>query len=57
VQADDLASETVAVNLPGTDAERPNWRRKLGVAADALWTTAVGQAVLRALTGRSSTDS
>ena len=30
---DDLASETVAVNLPGTDAERPNWRRRIGVDA------------------------
>jgi glycogen operon protein len=28
-QADDLAGETVAVNLPGTDRERPNWRRRL----------------------------
>jgi len=27
-QVDDLAGETVAVNLPGTDRERPNWRRK-----------------------------
>ncbi|KAI94771.1 glycogen debranching enzyme [Rhodomicrobium udaipurense JA643] len=28
-QIDDLAGETTAVNLPGTDRERPNWRRKL----------------------------
>jgi glycogen operon protein len=28
-QLDDLAGETVAVNLPGTDRERPNWRRRL----------------------------
>jgi glycogen operon protein len=28
-QADDLAGETRAVNLPGTDTERPNWRRRL----------------------------
>jgi glycogen operon protein len=28
-QADDLGGETVAVNLPGTDRERPNWRRKI----------------------------
>jgi glycogen operon protein len=56
VQADDLAGETEAVNLPGTDTERPNWRRKVGVAAEALWTTAVGQAVLQALKERVSTD-
>ena len=28
-QIDDLAGELIAVNLPGTDHERPNWRRKL----------------------------
>ena len=36
VQADDLAGETVAVNLPGTDRERPNWRRRLDATVDAL---------------------
>ncbi len=30
-QAEDLVGETVAVNLPGTDTERPNWRRRLAV--------------------------
>ncbi|MGB6326013.1 MAG: hypothetical protein WBG11_09630 [Methylocella sp.] len=25
-QADDLAMETVAVNMPGTGKDRPNWR-------------------------------
>ncbi|MGO8738148.1 glycogen debranching protein GlgX [Rhodoblastus sp.] len=29
IQLDDLLGETIAVNLPGTDRERPNWRRKL----------------------------
>jgi glycogen operon protein len=28
-QVEDLAGETVAVNLPGTDRERANWRRKI----------------------------
>ncbi len=28
-QVDDVAGELTAVNLPGTDRERPNWRRKL----------------------------
>ena len=36
VQADDLAGETVGVNLPGTDRERPNWRRRLAVNVPAL---------------------
>jgi glycogen operon protein len=35
-QADDLAGETVAVNLPGTDRERPNWRRRLRLDLAAL---------------------
>jgi glycogen operon protein len=42
VQADDLAGESSAVNLPGTDRERPNWRRRLGVDAADLWDTPVG---------------
>lgn len=37
VQADDLAGETQAVNLPGTDWQRPNWRRRLHVPLDALF--------------------
>ena len=28
-QIDDVLGELTAVNLPGTDRERPNWRRKL----------------------------
>lgn len=29
IQVDDLLGEETAVNLPGTDRERPNWRRRL----------------------------
>jgi glycogen debranching enzyme GlgX/4-alpha-glucanotransferase len=36
-QAEDLAGEVTAVNLPGTDRERPNWRRKLNATSDALF--------------------
>ena len=39
VQADDLALETTALNLPGTDRERPNWRRKVRTRVDALGQT------------------
>ena len=39
LQADDLAGEVEALNVPGTDRERPNWRRKVGVEASALWAT------------------
>jgi glycogen operon protein len=35
-QLDDLVGEKVAVNLPGTDRERPNWRRKLATPLEAL---------------------
>ena len=44
IQADDLAAETMALNLPGTDRERPNWRRKVAVDAAELWHTECGMA-------------
>jgi glycogen operon protein len=47
VQADDLAGEVDAINLPGTDRERPNWRRKVSLPAAALWTSPVGRAARR----------
>jgi glycogen operon protein len=52
IQADDLAGETVALNLPGTYLERPNWRRKVGVAAGALWDTPAGAAACEDLASR-----
>ncbi len=36
IQVDDLLGEKVAVNLPGTDRERPNWRRKFSREIVAL---------------------
>ncbi|MFO1316338.1 MAG: glycogen debranching protein GlgX [Burkholderiales bacterium] len=42
VQADDLVGATTALNLPTTDQARPNWRRRIGVDVDALWTTDAG---------------
>jgi glycogen operon protein len=59
LQADDLAAETVAQNLPGTDRERPNWRRKVGVVASELWHTECGVAATRdfaATRGRTEDD-
>jgi glycogen operon protein len=50
VQADDLAGELVGVNLPGTDKERPNWRRRLGIGVESL--CAAQPAVLAALRAR-----
>ncbi|WP_407049084.1 glycogen debranching protein GlgX [Methyloraptor flagellatus] len=51
-QADDLAGEVAAVNLPGTDRERPNWRRRLRVGVDDLCETPRARAILAALTDR-----
>jgi glycogen operon protein len=39
-QIDDLLGETTGVNLPGTDRERPNWRRKLARDATDVVTPA-----------------
>jgi glycogen operon protein len=49
VQAEDLAGETVAVNLPGTNTERPNWRRRLPMPAGALLDLPRARAVLARL--------
>jgi glycogen debranching enzyme GlgX/4-alpha-glucanotransferase len=48
-QADDLAGERVAVNLPGTSIERPNWRRKIETPVGTLLKTEQAQAILDAL--------
>jgi glycogen operon protein len=48
-QLDDLAGDSVAVNLPGTDRERPNWRRKLAPCVDALFETPRAAAILAGL--------
>jgi len=39
VQAEDIAGEREAVNLPGTDRERPNWRRRVTVPVEELFST------------------
>ena len=54
-QADDLAGETVAQNLPGTDRERPNWRRRTSVVAARLWDTRTGRLTMAACASRSAT--
>ena len=46
LQAEDLAGERIGVNLPGTDRERPNWRRRLPEGADALMQTPMARAIL-----------
>jgi glycogen operon protein len=48
-QADDLAGETIATNLPGTDRERPNWRRRMPCDVDTLFSSARARAIIGAL--------
>jgi glycogen operon protein len=49
VQAEDLAGERIAVNLPGTDRERPNWRRRLPRPVNRLAEGPRARAVLQAI--------
>ncbi len=48
-QVEDLAGERVAINLPGTDTERPNWRRRIATPLDQLFEGPLAQAILTAL--------
>ncbi len=52
VQADDLAAETAAINLPGTDRERPNWRRRLDPDVSDLCQSPLARAILAAFRAR-----
>ena len=54
VQAGDLAGETIAVNLPGTDKERPNWRRRVDVDISELCQTPLARAILGAMRSRAA---
>jgi glycogen operon protein len=51
VQAEDLAGERIAVNLPGTDWQRPNWRRRLPVPVAGLLGLPRARSLLDALGG------
>ncbi|NUJ79999.1 glycogen debranching protein GlgX [Methylocystis sp. FS] len=48
-QLDDLAGETQAINLPGTDRERLNWRRRLPESVNALFDSRRARAILAGL--------
>jgi glycogen operon protein len=49
VQAEDLAGAEVAVNLPGTDQERPNWRARLSPDLARLFARPRARAILDAI--------
>ena len=46
--------ETVAINLPGTDRERPNWRRRLDPDVSELCRSPLARAILAALGARAA---
>jgi glycogen operon protein len=58
VQADDLSEESEPLNVPGTDKERPNWRRRLSVAVEAIADLTTSKAVIGAIqkTGRGKNE-
>ena len=49
VQADDLSGEADPLNVPGTDREWPNWRRRVGVPVEDLGASASARAILTAV--------
>ncbi len=49
VQADDLTGETAPLNVPGTDRENPNWRRRLAADVAAITGNPTARAVLAAV--------
>jgi glycogen operon protein len=49
IQADDLTEETEPLNVPGTDREKPNWRRRLAHTIQEIETSPVTQRVLGAV--------
>jgi glycogen operon protein len=54
VQVEDLAGERVAVNLPGTDRERPNWRQRIAAPLEELFDRPLAQAIVSVMrAGRS----
>jgi glycogen debranching enzyme GlgX/4-alpha-glucanotransferase len=44
-QVEDLAGERVAVNLPGTDRERANWRRRIATPVEELFDSPLARAI------------
>jgi len=48
-QLEDLAGERTAINLPGTDRERPNWRRRIATPLEDIFDAPAAQAILAAM--------
>lgn len=56
VQIDDLTEEAEQLNLPGTDTERPNWRRRLRRGIEDVAATPLAQALSIGLRDRANAD-
>ena len=52
VQADELTGEVRAVNLPGTDRERANWRRKLAPDIEKMFESPLAKGILAGMKSR-----
>ncbi len=52
IQTDDLIATRSSVNLPGTDTERPNWRRRLAEPVETLLDGPDARAILAAMGDR-----
>ena len=55
VQTDDLAGAIEGVNLPGTDRERPNWRRRYQPTVSELFERPHAKALLAGMANRKQT--
>jgi glycogen operon protein len=49
IQADDLGGEIEPLNVPGTDTERPNWRRRLTADVEDLTRAPPGAEIIAAV--------
>lgn len=48
-QVEDLAGAERSINLPGTDRERPNWRRRIATPLERLFGPPAAEAILAAI--------
>jgi glycogen operon protein len=55
VQADDLAGETDPLNVPGTDREWPNWRRRVHGEVEGLLDGTLARRIIDAVKQERST--
>jgi glycogen operon protein len=55
-QIEDIGGERIAVNLPGTDRERPNWRRRMATSLEGFFDQPLASGILRALRATRAPD-